>query len=70
VAAIEAESVFEVFSLLETMEVISSRAACQHLADTDFNARRVIAPACSFGRKEEGKAGRFIHEQATRKISG
>jgi DNA-binding GntR family transcriptional regulator len=37
VAPIEAESVFEVFSLLETMEVVSSRAACQHMAKSDFD---------------------------------
>jgi DNA-binding GntR family transcriptional regulator len=36
VAPIEAESVIEVFSLLETMEVVSSRAACQHMSDSDF----------------------------------
>jgi DNA-binding GntR family transcriptional regulator len=37
VAPIEAESVIEVFSLLETMEVVSSRAACQHMSDSDFS---------------------------------
>ena len=37
VAQIEAESVIEVFSLLETMEVVSSRAACQHMSDSDFS---------------------------------
>ena len=36
VAPIEAESVIEVFSLLETMEVVSSRAACHHMSETDF----------------------------------
>src|ERR1700674_422115 len=36
VAPIEVESVIEVFSLLETMEVVSSRAACQHMSDADF----------------------------------
>jgi len=36
VAPIEAESIIEVFSLLETMEVVSSRAACQHMSDEDF----------------------------------
>src|SRR6202047_3537599 len=42
VAPIEAESVVEVFSLLETMEVVSSRAACQHMADADFNVLEEI----------------------------
>jgi DNA-binding GntR family transcriptional regulator len=42
VAPIEAESVFEVFSLLETMEVVSSRAACQHMSDADFNVLEEI----------------------------
>jgi DNA-binding GntR family transcriptional regulator len=37
VAPIEAESVIEVFSLLETMEVVSSRAACQQMSDADFS---------------------------------
>ena len=36
VAPIEAESVVEVFSLLETMEVVSSRAACLHMTDRDL----------------------------------
>ena len=36
VAPIEAESIIEVFSLLETMEVVSSRAACRHMSDPDF----------------------------------
>jgi DNA-binding GntR family transcriptional regulator len=42
VAPIEAESVVEVFSLLETMEVVSSRAACQHMTDADFNVLEEI----------------------------
>jgi DNA-binding GntR family transcriptional regulator len=42
VAPIEAESVVEVFSLLETMEVVSSRAACQHMADADFDVLEEI----------------------------
>ena len=42
VAPIEAESVVEVFSLLETMEVVSSRAACQNLSDSDFNVLEEI----------------------------
>jgi DNA-binding GntR family transcriptional regulator len=42
VAPIEAESVFEVFSLLETMEVVSSRAACQHMSDADLNTLEEI----------------------------
>jgi DNA-binding GntR family transcriptional regulator len=42
VAPIEAESVAEVFSLLETMEVVSSRAACQHMSDSDFNVLQEI----------------------------
>src|ERR1700724_2046958 len=37
VAPIEVESVIEVFSLLETMEVVSNRAACQHMSDSDFS---------------------------------
>jgi DNA-binding GntR family transcriptional regulator len=37
VAPIESESVTEVFNLLEIMEVVSSRAACQHMSDADFN---------------------------------
>lgn len=36
VAPIEAESVIEVFSLLETMEVVSSKAACQRMSDEDL----------------------------------
>jgi DNA-binding GntR family transcriptional regulator len=42
VAPIEAASVVEVFSLLETMEVVSSRAACQHMSDADFNVLEEI----------------------------
>ncbi len=42
VAPIEAESVIEVFSLLETMEVVSSRAACQHMSEADFSALEMI----------------------------
>src|SRR6202047_2581727 len=42
VAPIEAESVIEVFSLLETMEVVSSRTACQHMSDADFNVLEEI----------------------------
>jgi DNA-binding GntR family transcriptional regulator len=42
VAPIEAESVIEVFSLLETMEVVSSRTACQHMSDADFSALEII----------------------------
>jgi DNA-binding GntR family transcriptional regulator len=37
VAPIESESVIEVFSLLEAMEVASSRAACAHMIEKDFN---------------------------------
>jgi DNA-binding GntR family transcriptional regulator len=37
VAPIEAESVVEVFTLLETMEVVSGRAACQRMSDKDFD---------------------------------
>jgi DNA-binding GntR family transcriptional regulator len=36
VAPIEAESIVELFSLLETMEVVSGRAACQYMSDADF----------------------------------
>lgn len=42
VAPIEAESVVEVFSLLETMEVVSSRAACQHMTEKDFKGLEEI----------------------------
>jgi DNA-binding GntR family transcriptional regulator len=42
VAPIEAESVVEVFSLLETMEVVSSRAACQHMSDSDLKVLEEI----------------------------
>src|ERR1700675_1168466 len=42
VAPIEAESVIEVFSLLETMEVVSSRTACQHMSDSDFSVLEKI----------------------------
>jgi DNA-binding GntR family transcriptional regulator len=42
VAPIEAESVIEVFSLLETMEVVSSRTACQHLSEADFSDLEMI----------------------------
>jgi DNA-binding GntR family transcriptional regulator len=42
VAPIEAESVIEVFSLLETMEVVSSRTACQHMSEADFSALEMI----------------------------
>ena len=43
VAPIEAESVVEVFSLLETMEVVSSRAACLHMTDADLKALEEMA---------------------------
>jgi len=42
VAPIEAESVVEVFSLLETMEVVSSRAACQHMTEEDLKVLEEI----------------------------
>jgi DNA-binding GntR family transcriptional regulator len=42
VAPIEAESVVEVFSLLETMEAVSGRAACQRMSDADFDALEAI----------------------------
>ena len=42
VAPIESESVIEVFSLLETMEVVSGRAACQHMSDSEFNVLEAI----------------------------
>jgi DNA-binding GntR family transcriptional regulator len=42
VAPIEAESVIEVFSLLETMEVVSSRTACQHMSEADFSVLEMI----------------------------
>ena len=42
VAPIESESVIEVFSLLETMEVVSGRAACQHMSDSDFDLLEAI----------------------------
>ena len=42
VAPIEAESVIEVFSLLETMEAVSSRTACQHMSEADFSALEII----------------------------
>ena len=42
VAPIEAESVVEVFSLLETMEVVSGRAACQHMSDSEFDVLEAI----------------------------
>ena len=42
VAPIEAESVVEVFSLLESMEVVSSRAACQHMTEEDFKGLEEI----------------------------
>ncbi len=43
VAPIEAESVVEVFSLLETMEVVSGRAACLHMTDEDLNTLEELA---------------------------
>jgi DNA-binding GntR family transcriptional regulator len=42
VAPIEADSVIEVFSLLEAMEVVSGRAACQHMSDADFTVLEQI----------------------------
>ena len=42
VAPIESESVIEVFSLLETMEVVSGRAACQHMSDAEFDILEAI----------------------------
>jgi DNA-binding GntR family transcriptional regulator len=36
VAAIEAEGIWEIFQLLEALEIISSRAACQQMTATDF----------------------------------
>jgi DNA-binding GntR family transcriptional regulator len=42
VAPIESESVIEVFSLLETMEVVSGRAACQHMSDSEFDVLEAI----------------------------
>jgi DNA-binding GntR family transcriptional regulator len=42
VAPIEAESVIEVFSLLETMETVSGRAACQQMSDADFDTLEEI----------------------------
>ena len=42
VAPIEAESVIEVFSLLETMEVVSSRTACQYMSEADFSVLEMI----------------------------
>ena len=42
VAPIEAESVIEVFSLLETMETVSGRAACQRMSEADFDALEEI----------------------------
>lgn len=42
VAPIESESVIEVFTLLEAMEVTSSRAACIHLTENDFHALESI----------------------------
>src|SRR5208283_5631464 len=42
VAPIEAESVVEVFSLLETMEVVSSRTACLHMTDEELNSLEEI----------------------------
>jgi DNA-binding GntR family transcriptional regulator len=37
VAPIEADSVFEVFSLLEAMEIISGRAACRSMSESDLD---------------------------------
>jgi DNA-binding GntR family transcriptional regulator len=42
VAPIEAESVIEVFSLLETMETVSGRAACERMSEADFDALEEI----------------------------
>jgi DNA-binding GntR family transcriptional regulator len=42
VTSIEAESVVEVFSLLEIMEVVSGRAACQRMSDEDFDVLEQI----------------------------
>jgi DNA-binding GntR family transcriptional regulator len=42
VAPIEIESVIEVFSLLEIMEVVSGRAACQHMSESEFNVLEAI----------------------------
>src|SRR6202021_2045517 len=38
VTPIEAESVVEVFSLLETIEIVSSRYACLHLDETEHQS--------------------------------
>jgi DNA-binding GntR family transcriptional regulator len=42
VAPIESESVIEVFSLLEIMEVVSGRAACQHMSEPEFDVLEAI----------------------------
>jgi DNA-binding GntR family transcriptional regulator len=42
VAPIELESVIEVFSLLEIMEVVSGRAACQHMSESELNVLEAI----------------------------
>jgi DNA-binding GntR family transcriptional regulator len=65
VAAIEAESIIEVFSLLETMEVVSSKAACRHMSDDDLRLlESIVARMDSLVSDPEGwsQENRHFHQ--------
>lgn len=42
VAPIEPDGIWEIFQLLEALEVISCRAACQHMRDVDIQAMQAL----------------------------
>jgi len=65
VTPIEAESVVEVFSLLEMMEVVSSRAACQRMSNDDFGVlEQILLKMDSLARDPElwSQENRLFHK--------
>jgi DNA-binding GntR family transcriptional regulator len=57
VTPIEAESVVEVFSLLETTEIVSSRYACLHLPESErLTLRELVAKMDELVRKRDAEA--------------
>lgn len=57
VTPIEAESVVEVFSLLETIEIVSSRYACLHLAEEEHQSlKQMVANMDELVRTRDAEA--------------
>lgn len=77
VTEIKTTTIYEVFKLLETTEIISSRAACEHMTNDDLNELELLITAMDAlvtepdaWSQENVRLHRFICERSGTRLAG